>query len=96
MSCGVVHRCGLDLALLLLWRRPAATALIRLLAWEPPHAIGGALKGKKTPPQKKKQKTNKKKPEYLLKITENQLITYIASLCQPLWWNTRSFRAILR
>ena len=27
--------------------RPAATALIRPLAWEPPHAAGTALKGKK-------------------------------------------------
>ena len=28
MSCGVGHRFGLDLTLLWLWRRPAATALI--------------------------------------------------------------------
>ena len=27
MSCGVAHRCGLDSALLCLWRRLAATAL---------------------------------------------------------------------
>ena len=33
-----------DLALLWLWRRPAATALIRPLAWEPPYAKGAALK----------------------------------------------------
>ena len=31
-----------DLALL--WHRLAATALIRLLAWEPPYATGAALK----------------------------------------------------
>ena len=42
MSCGVGHRCGLDLALLCLWRRLAATALIRPLAWEPPYAGGAA------------------------------------------------------
>ena len=44
-SCGVGHRCGLDLVLL--WRRPMDTTLIRLLAWEPPYAVGAALKKKK-------------------------------------------------
>ena len=39
MSCGVGHGCGLDLAFLWLWHRLAATAPIRLLAWEPPHAV---------------------------------------------------------
>ena len=32
-----------DPALLWLWCRPAATALIRPLAWEPPCSIGEAL-----------------------------------------------------
>ena len=32
-----------DLVLLWLWCRPAATALIRPLAWEPPYAVGAAL-----------------------------------------------------
>ena len=32
-----------DLALLRLWCRPAAIALIRPLAWEPPYAVGVAL-----------------------------------------------------
>ena len=41
---GVGCRLGLDLALLWLWYRQAATALIRLLAWEPPYAMGVALK----------------------------------------------------
>ena len=31
-----------DPALLWLWRRPAATAPIRPLAWEPPYATGAA------------------------------------------------------
>ena len=35
MSCGVCRRCGLD---------PAATALIRPLAWESPYVAGVALK----------------------------------------------------
>ena len=42
-----------DLALLWLWCRPAAVALIRPLAWELPYAIGAALKRKK---EKKKKK----------------------------------------
>ena len=43
MSCGVGHRLGSDLALLWLWRRPAATAVIGPLAWEHPYATGAAL-----------------------------------------------------
>ena len=46
MSCGVGHRYGLDLALLWLWPRPAAAALIQPLAWELPYAAGAALKRK--------------------------------------------------
>ena len=42
MSCGVGCRRSLDPALLWLWRRPATTAPIRPLAWEPPHAAGAA------------------------------------------------------
>ena len=59
MSCGVSHRLGSDLALQWLWCRPAAVALILSLAWEPPCAVGAALKSKK---QKQKQKNEKKKP----------------------------------
>ena len=40
---GVGCRRGTDPALLWLWHRPAATALIRPLAWEPPYAAGAAL-----------------------------------------------------
>ena len=36
MNCSIGCKCGSDLTLLWLWRRPAAVALIRLLAWEPP------------------------------------------------------------
>ena len=42
-----------DLALLWLWYRPASTAQIGSLAWEPPYAAGVALKR-----QKKKEKKN--------------------------------------
>ena len=48
MIYGVDRRCGLDLALLWLCHRPAATTLIRLLAWEPPYATGAAPKTQKT------------------------------------------------
>ena len=44
VSCGVGHRHGSDLALLWLWRRQAATAPIRPLAWELPYAAGVALR----------------------------------------------------
>ena len=44
----------LDLALQWLWCRPAAAALIRPLAWEPPYAASVALR--KT---KKKEKRNR-------------------------------------
>ena len=35
VSCGIGCRCGLDLVLLCLWRRPAAAALIHHLTWKP-------------------------------------------------------------
>jgi len=47
MSCGVGHRSGLDIVLLWLWCRPAGTAPIQPLAWEPPYAKGAALKRQK-------------------------------------------------
>ena len=53
MSCGVRRKHGSDPTLLWLWCRPAAIALIRPLAWEPPYAAGVALE--KTKRQKKKK-----------------------------------------
>ena len=44
MSCGEGRRLSSDLMLLWLWCRPAAAALIRPLAGEPPCAVGVALK----------------------------------------------------
>ena len=44
MSHGVGYRCGLDLALLRLWCRPAATVPIPPLAWKLPYATGAAIK----------------------------------------------------
>ena len=68
MSCGVGCRYGLDPVLLWLWCRPAATALIEPLAWEPPHAVSAALektKRQKNPKNKNKTKQNKKESEEL-------------------------------
>ena len=56
VSCGVGRRLGLDPALLWLWCRPAATAPIRSLAWDPPYAVGAVLKNK--------TKQNKKNPSF--------------------------------
>jgi len=60
LSCGVGHRRGLDLALLWLWCRLAATSPIGPLVWEPPYAAGVDLK---------RQKDRKKKriPEIFLR-----------------------------
>ena len=58
MSCGVGHRCGSVPDLLWLWHRLAATALIQpLVTWEPPYAVGAALKKKR---QRQKEKRKKK------------------------------------
>ena len=46
MSCGLGHRRGSDPALLWLWCRLAAAAMIGPLAWEPPYAESVALKKK--------------------------------------------------
>ena len=62
MSCGVGCRRSLDLALLWLWRRPAAAAPIWLLAWELPYATGVALKSKK----------QKQKKHPIIKLTSSQ------------------------
>ena len=58
MSCGVGRRCVLDLALLWLQHRPAATALIPPLAWELPYAAGGPKKQKK---KKKRERERDRK-----------------------------------
>ena len=47
-SCDARCRHATDPALLWLWFRPVAAALIRPLAWELPHAVPGALKKNKS------------------------------------------------
>ena len=54
MSSGVGRKCSLDLALLWLWHRLAATAPIQPVSWELPYAMGTVLKI-----QKKKTMTQK-------------------------------------
>ena len=55
MSCGIGLRSSLDPALLWLWHRRAAIALIGPQAWEPPHTVGEALKSKKKQKTKQQQ-----------------------------------------
>ena len=50
LSCGVGGRQGSDL--MLLWQWPAAVAPILPLVWEPPYAMGAALKRKKKTPNR--------------------------------------------
>ena len=47
MSCGVGQRRSWDPTLLWLWHRLVATIPIGPLAWEPPYAVGVALKRQK-------------------------------------------------
>ena len=58
------HRWGSDLALLWLWCRLAATAPVRPLAWEPPYALGAALKRQKD-----------KRQLFIEFVTHNRIIT---------------------
>ena len=80
MSYDVGHRCGSDLTLLWLWHRLAAAALIRPLAWEPPHAVDAALKRQKDKKRRRKEKENinKRQPMEQETIFENDI--YIQSI----------------
>ena len=60
MSCGIGCRGGSNPVLLWLWHRPVATAMIRPLAWEPPYAVGVALKRQKDQKTEKRKKKKKK------------------------------------
>ena len=63
MSCGVGRRQGWDPVLLWPWHSPTATALIRPLAWEPPHATGEALKRQGRKEKKEGKERDKEKKE---------------------------------
>ena len=64
MNCGVGCRCGSDPVLLWLWHMPEATAPIQPLAWEPPFAMGTALK-----------KTKQHKKDYIPYARQYILVT---------------------
>ena len=68
MSCGVGRRHGSDLALLWLRRRPAAVALIRPLAWDPPYAAGVALKCKQNKTKKTVEESEDRKRTYFFTL----------------------------
>jgi len=74
-------RRGSDATLLWLWHRPAATALIRLLAWEPPYAAGVALEKAKRQKKKKKKKERKKEMQLLEGEDEGKGLLNIFLLC---------------
>ena len=77
MSCGVGHRHCSHLALLCLWCRLAAAALIRPLAWEPPYAASVALKR-----QKKKKRNNPNYPTSSLRPcseTQSPALSFLPS-----------------
>ena len=61
MSCSVGHRCGSDLALLWLWHKAAAIGPFWPLAWEPPCAMGVALRSKKQTNKQTKQGRKEKR-----------------------------------
>ena len=69
MSSGVGRRHGSDLALLWLWRRPAAVALIRPIAWKPPFAVDVALKRQE---KKKKNNASKGRRQFLSRLRGNE------------------------
>ena len=81
--CGIGCRRGSNPALLWLWPRPVATAPIRPLAWEPPYAVGAALKRQK---HKTKQKCNsyvRKNQSCLWFILNLAFETMVFGCC---WW----------
>ena len=75
MSSGVGRRCGSNPALLWLWRRLAAAALIRPLAWESQYAVGVAQEMAKR--QKTKNKHDQQGPTiWTGNSTQHSVITY--------------------
>ena len=72
MSCGIGCRHGLDPTLLWLWRKPAAIAPIRLLAWEPPYAASADIKRKK----KEKKSLVYRKPGWPVLSFGNTLLPF--------------------
>ena len=65
MSCGIGHRHGSD---------SASTTLIRPLAWEPPYAVGAALKKWQQQQQQQKTKDKKKKKSILHNVKKHMYV----------------------
>ena len=72
---GVGRRRGLDPELLWLWRRPAATALIGPLAWEPPYVVGAALE------KAKKRKKSERIPSGVHQLVGGDRHIYNSIIC---------------
>ena len=72
MSCGVGCRRSLGPTLLWLWRRLAATAPIRPLAWELPYAKGAAQEIAKTHTHKKKRRRRRRRSRLDALITADE------------------------
>ena len=89
VSCGVGCRRGSDPALLWLWRRPVATAPIQTLAWEPPYAVGAALK-------KQKKKQNKQKKNSQNKLIIPPYFHYLYSKIIDILFYTYHFSFLLK
>ena len=92
MSCGIGRRCGSDAALLWLWCRPWATALIRPLAWKPPCATGAGLKK-----DKKEEKKGKSQVTEPCNENENSLtVSLELGEVVPNCWGKRRIPTIQR
>ena len=89
MSCDVGHRWGLDLALLRLWRRPAATAPVGPLAWELPYVVGVALKSK----NKRTNKNKKTHQKYYLLDLIFDLCCFLQKLIDLSFWSISPVKA---
>ena len=78
-----------------LWCIPAATALIRPLAWELPYAVGVALesKTKKKKKKKKGKRKEKKKQAHRTEHTHTPLPLLSLALQKPLVPPSRSLRS---
>ena len=85
VSCGVCRRRGSDPELLWLWRRPAATAPIQPLVWEPPNAAGAALEKAKKKSYKQNQPFIGEMGADLLPSVWDRYLKQITSFGVRLW-----------
>ena len=87
MSCGVGCRGSSDPTLLWLWCRPVATAWIQPLAWEPPYAVGEALKKQERKKERKQgRKRERKKEKEKEKNGSSLALQQVKDLALSLQW----------